>query len=136
MESATSINTVLIGDDTDLLMLIIYHTNLESHDLFFKPETKKSTKNPHIVDIKTSKRHLGPSLCTHILFIHAILGYNTTSRLYGICKGTALKKFRTSDDVREQATLFESPSASTTDIVVTGERAVVGLYNGKPGEWL
>ena len=46
VEPATPTNTVLIGDDTDLLILLIYLTNLESYDLFFQPEPKKTTKNP------------------------------------------------------------------------------------------
>jgi hypothetical protein len=35
VDSATKRFIVLIGDDTDLLILLICHTNLESHDLFF-----------------------------------------------------------------------------------------------------
>ncbi|WAR15643.1 LOW QUALITY PROTEIN: hypothetical protein MAR_005748 [Mya arenaria] len=88
VESATTRNTVLIGDDTDLLILLIYHTNLDTHDLFFKPEPKKSTKIPRVWNIKVLKQQLGPSLCTHM---HAILGCDTTSRLYGICKGAVIK---------------------------------------------
>ena len=37
VESAATTDTVLIGDDTDLLILLIYHTNLKSCDLFFQP---------------------------------------------------------------------------------------------------
>jgi hypothetical protein len=136
VESATTTNTVLIGDDTDLLILLIYHTNLESHDLFFQPEPKKSTKNPRVWNIKALKQQLGPSVCTHILFMHAIIGCDTTSRLYGIGKGAALNKFITSYDFREQATVFGTPSASTADVVAAGENALVCLYNGKPGEGL
>ena len=136
VESATTTNTVLIGDDTDLLILLIYHTNLESHDIFFQPEPKKSTKNPRVWNINVLKQQLGPRVCTHILFMHAILGCDTTSRLYGIGKGAALKKFITNYDFREQATVFGTPSASTTDVVAAGENALVCLYNGKPGEGL
>ena len=34
-------NTVLVGDDTDLLVLLCYHANLDSCDIFFRPEPKK-----------------------------------------------------------------------------------------------
>ena len=43
VESDITTNTVLIGDDTELPILLIYHTNLKSHDLFFHPEPKKIT---------------------------------------------------------------------------------------------
>ncbi|KAJ8398943.1 hypothetical protein AAFF_G00416100 [Aldrovandia affinis] len=136
VESATTTNTVLIGDDTDLLILLIYHANLKSHNLFFTPEPKKSTKKPRVWNIKAVKQQLGPSVCTHILFIHAIAGCDTTSRLYGIGKGAPLKKFTTSSEFREQATVFDTQSASTAEVVSAGENALLCLYNGKPGEGL
>lgn len=34
IESATMVDTVLVGDDTDLLVLLCYHTNLDSHKIF------------------------------------------------------------------------------------------------------
>ena len=41
-QAATCCNTVLVGDDTDLLVLLCYHWSLESRDLFFSPEPKKN----------------------------------------------------------------------------------------------
>jgi hypothetical protein len=63
VDYATTRNTVLIGDDTDLLILLIYHTNLESYDLFCQPEPKKSTRPPRIWSIKAVKQNLGSSVC-------------------------------------------------------------------------
>ena len=48
VKSATTTNTVLVGDDTDLIILLCHHTSLESHDLFFCPEPKKNMKKPRI----------------------------------------------------------------------------------------
>ena len=36
-------------------------------------------------------KQLGPEVCSHILFLHAVLGCDTTSRLYSIGKGNSLK---------------------------------------------
>lgn len=93
-------------------------------------------RNARICDVKTVKHQLGPSLCNHILFIHAIAGCDTTSRLYGIGKGTPLKKFTTSSDFRKQAEVFDTHQASPADIILAGENALLCLYNGKPGEGL
>jgi hypothetical protein len=136
VDSVTTRNTVPIGDDTDLLILLICHTNLESHDLFFHPEPKKSTNNPRVWSIKAVKQNLGSSVCTHILFMYAILGCDTTSRLKGIGKGAALKKFVISETFLDQANVFDTASASTADVVAAGDNALVCLYNGKPGEGL
>ena len=46
VQSATWCNNVLVGDDTDILVLLCYHhASFESHDLFFCPEPKENTKN-------------------------------------------------------------------------------------------
>lgn len=131
IQCATTTNTVLIGDDTDLLVLLCYHASIDSHDLLFCSEARKSTKKSHIWNIKATKQLLGPDICKHILFLHAILGCDTTSRLHGIGKGTSLKKFKESDIFREQAEVFYAHSASTDDVAEAGERAMVILYNGK-----
>ena len=41
VESAATIDTVLIGDDTDLLILLIYNTKLKSWDMFFQPSQRR-----------------------------------------------------------------------------------------------
>ena len=83
VQSANSSNTLLVGDDTDLLVLLCY-ASIESHDLLFCPEPKKNTPQPRIWNIKETKQRLGPDICQHILFLHAVLGCDTTSRLHGI----------------------------------------------------
>ena len=46
VESARVVDTVLIGDDTNLLVLLCYHASLHSHNIFLKPETKKNAQEP------------------------------------------------------------------------------------------
>ncbi len=48
VECATRINTVVIGDDTDLLVLLIYHAEQRSHEMYFKPEPKSNSKKQRI----------------------------------------------------------------------------------------
>ena len=127
---------VLVGDDTDLLVLLCYHASLESHDLFFCPEPKKNTKQPCTWNIKAVKQRLGPDMCQHILFLHAFLGCDTTSRLHGIGKGASLKKYQTNNSFREQAMVLHSRSASTHDVTRAGERALVIIYNGRSTDTL
>ncbi len=86
-------------------------------------------------NIKAVKEQLGPEVCTNILFLHAVLGCDTTSRFFGIGKGTALKKFKSSGHFRERAKVFNE-SASSQDIIAAGEQVLVSIYNGKPGEIL
>ena len=92
LEMAEEVDTVLIGDDTDLLVLLLYHDEPRKN-MFFAPEPKKNAKS-RVWDIKQVKSDLGSFICKHILFAHAISGSDTTSRLFGLGKGTILKKLK------------------------------------------
>ena len=80
IESADNQDTTLVGDDTDLLVLLLYHTKLTSYNLFFAPEPRKNAKK-RVWDIKKA------------FHLHALLGCDSTSRLFVIGKGAVLKKF-------------------------------------------
>ncbi len=72
VQSATTSNTVLVGDNTDLIVLLCYHAKLESHDLFICPEPKKNTKKLRIWNIKATKEKLGvkTSAATSSSYMH------------------------------------------------------------------
>ena len=108
VESSAVMDTVLVGDDTDLLVLLCYHASLDSHSIFFRPEPKKNTKNPGVWDIKAVREQLGPEICACILILHAIVGCDTTSHLYSIGKGTSLNKFISSSHFRDKAKVFNA----------------------------
>lgn len=131
VQSANVTNTVLVGDDTDLLVLLCYYASLEAHDLFFCPEPKKNIKKPCIWNIKATNKMLGTDIRNHILFLHAVLGCDTTSRLHGIRKGASLKKFKENNSFREQAKVSDTYPASVCDVAFAGEKALVITYNGK-----
>jgi len=130
--------TVVIGDDTDLLILLCYHANVESHPIYLKPEIRKTMKTRiKIWDINKTKQKLGGNLCKDILFIHAVLGCDTTSRIFGLGKGVSLKKYTTSNWFRECASIFEKgDDEANDDIVQSGENALVIMYGGKPEDKL
>ena len=121
VEAASEVNTVLVGDDTDLLILLIYHASLDSCSLFLKPEPRKSTKKSRVWNIHAVKKQLGPYICSSILFLQAILGCDTTSQLHGIGKGNSLKKFRDCNHFHDLSVAFNSPSATAEEIVTAGE---------------
>ena len=65
--------TVLIGEDTDLLVLLLQHTPLSCHDVFFVPgRSNASTKATTIWHIQRCQVDIGPRLCHNMLFVHAI----------------------------------------------------------------
>ena len=82
------------------------------------------------------KAKLGPLICSHILFLHAMLGCDTTSRLYNVGKGTILKKFKAKTILHQSAEIFNNPNSTTKEIESAGEKALVNIYNGKNNESL
>ena len=84
-ESSSSIQpTTLIGDDTDLLVLLCFHADVTRNGLYFRSEGKQTTKTLRVWYIVWLKSKLDPEL---LPFVHAFSGCDTTSRLFGIGKG-------------------------------------------------
>ena len=87
-------------------------------------------------NVKKTKSALGLDVCSNILFVHALLGCDTTSRILGIGKPVVLRKLKTDAHFRVQAAVFSNTAAAKEDIIAAGERALVCLYNGRSGESL
>ena len=129
VESAEVSETVLVGDDTDLLVLLIYHANTQQHNIYFVPEQKRNSKQ-RSWDIKQVKATLGSFICKHILYIHAFVGSDTTSRPFSIGKGAIVKKFKTNTVLKQSAAVFDSLSSTKEEIAAAGGRTFVALYGG------
>ena len=57
-ESAEAVDTVLVGDDTDLLVLLLFHAKPNNkYKILFAPEPKQNTKS-RVWDIKQVKADL------------------------------------------------------------------------------
>ena len=136
VQCAESKDSVLVGKDTDLLVLLCYYTDQSAYDLIMHSQAKSSICLRKVWNIKYMKGHLGCDVCESILFIHAIGGCDTTSRLYGIGKGAPLKKHMSSQIFRENSKLFNMSDAALNQIVEAGEKTLVVLYGGKKVETL
>ena len=127
--------TVLVGDDTDLLVLLVHHAKNTCFTVFFKPEPKKHTqKEARCWNIAALRTLIGDIVADNILFIHALLGCDTTSGVYGLGKKVAIAKMKTSTLFQEQAQIFMNDGATQDDIAQAGEKAMVCLYKGNPGQ--
>ena len=123
VESARMSTTVLVGDDTDLPVLLCCHASEDGYDLYFRPEPKANARGARVWHMKKVKEQLGKEVCRNLLYLHAITGCDTTSRLYGVGQATALKKFENVLHFKEQAYVFSCQSVS--DVVTAGEKALV-----------
>ncbi|KAG1650842.1 hypothetical protein GQR58_027696 [Nymphon striatum] len=134
---ADSGETILVGDDTDLLVLLCYHVKDDSDNIFFRPEPKAGTKkSPRCWDIKALQRILGRNVCNYLLLAHAMLGCDTTSRVFGIGKGVAIKHMRNDTDFKSHADVFLDEDATQSEIADAGEKYLVTILKGDPEETL
>ena len=83
---------IVIGKDTDLLVLLIHHYQ-GNHSLYFTSCQDKKSQDQKIYDISHIKNSIPAIITKCILPIHAFLGCDTVSRIHSIGKGVeSLKK--------------------------------------------
>ena len=81
--------------------------------------------------IRFACEQLGQCVCDGILAIHALLGCDTTSRVFSISNGAALTKFQRDERFQQDILLFLEKDVSKAEIKEAGERLLVSLYSGK-----
>ena len=67
--------------------------------LYFRSDKSKSHGNFTVYDINRLKEFLGQDICSQLLFIHAVTGCDSTSRIFGVGKKNAFRKLLKGDSV-------------------------------------
>lgn len=124
----------MIGEDTDLLVLLLHHVEPTMQDVFLTSGSYKKNRT-RIWAIKATQARLGRGVCGNILFAHAFCGCDTTSRAYNISKSLPIKKLKNNDFVKD-AQIFLADDSNNQVIAEAGERVFVSLYNGRHDDTL
>ena len=125
-------SATLIGEDTDLLVLLLYHMKPGRKSVFFHSDNK-SRSQVRVYNINKLKNLLGPHLCSHLLFIHALTGCDTTSRCFGVGNETYFQKFiKGNKDLESCAVCFTDPGQTCYTVEECGYKAMVLLFGGNP----
>ena len=66
-------SVTIVGDDTDLLVLMLHHLSPSDHDIFLQTASK-------IINIRILQDHVNPDVTASLFFLHALTGYDTASR--------------------------------------------------------
>ena len=116
-------------------MLLCFHVKEDSCEVFFIPEVRPGTNiSPRCWNIRYVQRVLGREVCNNMLFDRAILGCDTTFRVFSMGKGLALKHIRSDKHFIMQAEVFLQENATLADLSSAGEAALVCLYTGAVGD--
>ena len=97
----------MIGENTDLLTLLLYYAQPEGKDIYFRLDKSTATTVYHINHLKSA---LGNKLCSQLLFIHAFSGCDSTHRIFDVGKKAVFQKFVKGNSILEScADHFLSP---------------------------
>ncbi|CAJ1064633.1 hypothetical protein SNEBB_002215, partial [Xyrichtys novacula] len=102
--------TTLIGEDPDLLVLLLYHADASKCvELYFCSDKAKS----HVYNIKVLKQVLGEAVCNDRLFLHAFTGCDSVSRVFGIGKKVGFQRIiKKEKAMKDCSKAFSTPKQS------------------------
>ena len=108
-ELSETTDTILLREDADLFVLLLHYASQNASKIFLCPEPKQNAaRRSRVWDTQLCQQALGSDMCENILFVHAILGCDTTSSFYRIGKGLLLKAFVRKEQFKQQARTFSN----------------------------
>src|SRR5688572_6256097 len=128
-------STILIGEDTDMLVLLLHHAASDCKDLYCRSD--KDKVKSYVYNIKVLKQLLGDDVCSDLLFAHAFSGCDSTSGIYGVGKKSIFQKIISGDPLFHSCSkIFCAPNADPVTVETTGCTAMVSMFKGIQSESL
>ena len=126
IDRAVNSTTQVLCEDADIFQLLISQLKPNSKGLYMITE-KQNAKHP-CLDIKDIRNNLGDECAQYLPVIHAMSSCDTTSKPFGIGKGTIMKK---SNIIIKEAGPFLNPNATKKEIEEAGRKILCLLYDEK-----
>jgi hypothetical protein len=102
----------VVANDTDVLVLLVYHIERASHDILWHSEVcTRGGNTVAISSIKKIREAIGDATACKLLVLHAVSGCDSTSAVFRVGKSKAWKKFTESKSVEPLVDVMESPAA-------------------------
>ena len=92
-------------EDTDVLVLLCHHAETQTQKLYYRSEGKRNPKSI-VWDIHSLQRAFGSEVCRLLPIANELAGCDTTSRLFGIRMGVALRKLNIAPTFKQMAEVF------------------------------
>uniref|UniRef100_A0A1Y1KNT3 Uncharacterized protein n=1 Tax=Photinus pyralis TaxID=7054 RepID=A0A1Y1KNT3_PHOPY len=121
-------DVVLVGQDTDLMALLIFH-NTEGNVAMLRPGT--AGKSDKLTNIRKLQTALGDKVCHNILFAHAVSGCDTTSAFYKKGKTSALTTLQKDETLSQSILIFNDVKAPMNELLKQGEAFILKWYGAK-----
>ena len=124
-------DVIVVADDTDILVLLIYHWNSDMADVYLQSNVKKSQNK--IWKIRDLVTKVGGVVKAHLLFIHAWSGCDTTSATFGQGKTLLLKKIKECNELQQISYVMSKDDVTAEQIGKAGIQVFAIMYGGKQG---
>ena len=107
------------------------------HNIWMQSTYRKDAKKPSKCwNISVTRQFLGDHVSDHLVFAHALLGCDTTSRVFGIGNQKAVTKLKSDGNFKTATATFMSCSANVDDVEKAGSSALIVMYNGRENDSL
>lgn len=126
MESDSSENVIVIGQDIDLLV-ILHELGISKNNLFFKKVGDAKTDDA----IYTSNCFMYEKIKHIVGFIHAFSGCDTTSGFYFHTKNSVASVINKNDDLIKEAENFYSADSTEEALASSGCKIISKVYSPK-----
>ena len=120
--------SVLVGEDTDLLILLNVLSDPEKYIKMLRPGRKC---HPDKVYSSAALRSALGGMVDSLLFVHAATGCDTTSAVYRKGKRVPFRKLQAQPALCTAVQVFNDPQASKNAVAAAGEAFLCVVYGGK-----
>lgn len=114
--------TVIVGEDVDLLVIMVARTPADLEIFFRKRGKGKVEQNIY------SSTSLKRKYKEHILFLHAFSGCDGTSAIFRKGKSAAIKLIQKRPDLKDAVQIFNQSNASHALITENGMKLFLAIY--------
>ena len=131
------LSVTVASDDTDILVMLVFHFTADMPNMYFFSNTNKKITDDHkYVCIRSIQEKLGMEATRKIIVTHALGGCDTTSSIYGLGKGSLLKKIMKCESVTSAIDTVQDTNATQIEVAEAGMQLMVMMYGGKQSDKL
>ena len=131
VSSSENATTTAIGEDTDLLILLLYHAKNGGFKLYYRSDIRRGQSPNPVYDIHSIQSLLGNDTCKYLLFVHAFTCCDSTSRIFSIGKAKVFDMVMRVPELRSFASTFCSDCCRHSDDEAAGRKVMLILYGCK-----
>ncbi|KAJ8666634.1 hypothetical protein QAD02_008296 [Eretmocerus hayati] len=130
-------NVIVVGEDVDLLVIMNQVATAQTNLYLLKPKSSSAATGKSTVDrIYNSSCFKNPELQSHVAFMHAFSGCDTTAPMFKQGKSKLSKIMSQFNELRELAEYSKNKAADRDVIVDSGCKIVACMYEGDLGREL